>query len=156
MCIISDNMLIVRCSPFRGIPLYANHMSWSVMISKDISRFSSGNLLSLRSQAHAVTLSGFAGGEFLPLRRSKGAAFPSCSSSRGTLPLPQCRSGTRGFHKMGEFLPEPAIQTDGPPDRNVRVAARSLRGRYFYPSCQRSARGGWSDQEGRVVGDGSV
>jgi len=34
-------------------------------------------LLSLRSQALAVTLSSFAGGEVLPLPRSKGGVFPS-------------------------------------------------------------------------------
>ena len=35
------------------------------------------NLLSLRFQGFAVTLSGFARGEYLPLPRSKGGAFPS-------------------------------------------------------------------------------
>jgi hypothetical protein len=38
--------------------------------------FSNGILLSLRSHALAVTLSGFAGGETLPFPRSKGGAFP--------------------------------------------------------------------------------
>ncbi len=51
-------------------------MSHKLQISLDISNSSNGSLLSLRSQAHAVTLSGFAGGEFLPLPRSKGAVFP--------------------------------------------------------------------------------
>jgi simple sugar transport system ATP-binding protein len=35
-----------------------------------------------------VTLLGLAGGEFLPLPRSKGAAFPSCSPATGSPPLP--------------------------------------------------------------------
>jgi hypothetical protein len=45
---------------------------------------SSGSLLSLRSEAHAVTLSGFAGGEFLPLPASKGRAFPFLLTLDGT------------------------------------------------------------------------
>ncbi len=35
-----------------------------------------GTLISLRSLALALTLSGLAGGEYLPLPRSKGGVFP--------------------------------------------------------------------------------
>jgi hypothetical protein len=44
--------------------------------------------LSHRLHAFEVTLLGLAGGEFLPLPRSKGAAFPSCSPAMGSPPLP--------------------------------------------------------------------
>jgi len=76
-------------------------MSQRSQISLNISDFSSGSLLSLRSQAHAVTQSGFAGGEFLPLPRSKGAAFPCLLILEGAPPLPQRRSETAGSHKNG-------------------------------------------------------
>jgi hypothetical protein len=46
-------------------------------------------LLSLRFSAFEVTLSGVAGGEYLPLPRSKGGAFPSCSPSVGAPLLSQ-------------------------------------------------------------------
>ena len=42
------------------------------------------NLLSLRFQGFAVTLSGFARGEYLPLPRSKGGAFPSLLTLDGS------------------------------------------------------------------------
>ena len=44
---------------------------------------------SLRSDAPKVTLSGFSGGESLPLRRSKGAAFPSLLTLEGAPLLPR-------------------------------------------------------------------
>jgi hypothetical protein len=56
---------------------------------------------SLRSQAHAVTLSAFAGGEFLPLPHSKGAAFPFLLILEGSPPLPQRRIETAGSLKNG-------------------------------------------------------
>ncbi|NIQ37315.1 MAG: hypothetical protein GTN81_01805 [Proteobacteria bacterium] len=45
-------------------------------------------LISLHSHRLAVTLSRFAGGESLPLPRSKGGAFPFLLSFDGTPPLP--------------------------------------------------------------------
>ena len=42
-----------------------------------------------RSDAPAVALLGFAGGEFLPLRRSKGAAFPFLLTLDGPPLLPR-------------------------------------------------------------------
>ncbi|NIQ40105.1 MAG: hypothetical protein GTN81_16205 [Proteobacteria bacterium] len=50
--------------------------------------FAEGILSSLRSHALAVTLSRFAGGESLPLPRSKGGAFPFLLTCDGTPPLP--------------------------------------------------------------------
>ncbi len=47
-------------------------------------------------------LSGFAGGEFLPLPRSEGAAFPSLLMLEGSPPLPQRHSETAGSLKNGE------------------------------------------------------
>jgi hypothetical protein len=46
-------------------------------------------LLSLRFSDFEVTLSEVAGGEYLPLPRSKGGAFPSCSPSVGAPLLSQ-------------------------------------------------------------------
>jgi hypothetical protein len=59
-------------------------MFYKLLIFRHNSESSSGNLLSLRSEAHAVTLSGFAGGEFLPLPASKGRAFPFLLTLDGT------------------------------------------------------------------------
>jgi len=83
-------------------PHFAKDMSHKPQISLNIFEFSNGNLLSLHSQAHAVTQSGFAGGEFLPLPRSKGAAFPCLLILEGSPPLPQRRSETVGSLKNGE------------------------------------------------------
>jgi len=48
--------------------------------------------LSLRFSASAVTLSGLAGGEYLPLPRSKGGAFPFLLAS-----LPASHGGRSGL-----------------------------------------------------------
>jgi len=70
---ISNQDTILRNEEF---PHLSRDISYKLSIFEGISEFSSGSLLSLRSGAHAVTLSGFAGGEFFPLPRSKGGAFP--------------------------------------------------------------------------------
>jgi len=89
-------------SQVKEFPHFAKDMFHKLQISLNIFEFSSGSLLSLRSQAHAVTQSGFAGGEFLPLPRSEGAGFPCLLILEGSPPLPQRRSETAGSHKNGE------------------------------------------------------
>jgi hypothetical protein len=50
-----------------------------------------------RSNTPEVTLSGFAGGEFLPLRRSEGGAFPFLLILDGVPTSPSSRSGTKVY-----------------------------------------------------------
>jgi hypothetical protein len=51
--------------------------------------FGKSTPLSVRSDALAVTLPGFAGEECLPLPRSKGGAFPFLLTLGGAPPLPR-------------------------------------------------------------------
>jgi len=58
--------------------------------------------LSFRSDAPEVTLSGFAGGETLPLPRSEGGAFPFLLTLEGYPTSPASRSLTTVFAKTEE------------------------------------------------------
>ena len=57
-----------------------------------------------------MTLSEFAGGEFLPLRRSKGAAFPFLLTPDGSPLLPRVAHGQRGSPESQE-TPGPFLLT---------------------------------------------
>ena len=59
-------------------------------------------LLSPRFRAFAVTLSGFADGEYLPLPRSKGGAFPFLLTFGG------CPTAPSNFARGKEFLRGPS------------------------------------------------
>jgi hypothetical protein len=59
----------------KEFPHILRAISYNFLISTNLPGFRTGNRLPLRSHALAVTLSGFAGGEFLPLPGSKGRAF---------------------------------------------------------------------------------
>ena len=53
--------------------------------------------MSLRFNASEVTLSGFAGGEYLPLPSSKGLAFPFLLTLDGSPPLQQITLRDKDF-----------------------------------------------------------
>ncbi len=63
---------------------------------------SDGTLISLRSLALALTLSGLAGGEYLPLPRSEGGVFPFLLALDGAPPLPQTSLRDISVHKTEE------------------------------------------------------
>ncbi len=63
-----------------------------------------GALVSLHSWAHAVALSGFTGGEYLPLPRSEGAAFPSLFILEGPHRFRNVAQRQQAPSNMGELV----------------------------------------------------
>ncbi len=61
-----------------------------------------GTLISLRSLALALTPSGFAGGEYLPLPRSEGGVFPFLLTLDGSPTLLQTSLTDMSVHKTEE------------------------------------------------------
>ncbi len=61
-----------------------------------------GTPISLRSLALALTLSDLAGGEYLPLPRSKGGVFPFLLALDGSPTLPQASLRDMRVHKTEE------------------------------------------------------
>ena len=87
--------------------------------------------MSLRSDAPEVTLSRLAGGEYLPLRRSEGAAFPSRSAALGH------ELGPNGAHDeacspaMGPHFSRESLMDKGvlPANRKTYILSRSCENR---------------------------
>jgi hypothetical protein len=90
--------------PFEELPHFSGDMFYKLSIFCHISEFASGALLSLRSYPLAVTLSGFAGGKFLPFPASKGRAFPFLLTLDGTPTASAISLRDTRLPTMGEVL----------------------------------------------------
>jgi hypothetical protein len=90
--------------PFEELPHVSGDMFYNLSIFCHNSEFSRGTLLSLRSYPLAVTLSGFAGGEFLPLPASKGRAFSFLLTLDGTPTASAMSLRDTKLPTMGEVL----------------------------------------------------
>ncbi len=92
-------------SVFEEFPEFSKQGISNLLMFHDNFESLDGTLISLRSLLLALTLSGLAGGEYLPLPRSKGGVSPSCSSSMGTPTLPQTFLRDMRVHKTEETPP---------------------------------------------------
>ncbi len=99
-------------------------------------------ILSLRFSASKVTLSGLAGGEYLPLSASKGLAFPSVrlSSRRSLLTLDGCPTSPTHYTHGQRFSP---VTLDAHERKN-----HNLRSELVFQIFQRSLLGDGSSKYG--------